>query len=90
MEPKLASWSWGSIQRVYEVLGAQLKDYQGIANRFGLELPVDLKPGALLPMADDKAEFVARWYLGVNRINMHIVALDDEIARRNKLIGVFG
>lgn len=88
----LKSWSWQDIQAVYEVLGHQLRDYKDTADRFELKLPMRLKPGAVLPLDGDpqRAEFVGRWYLGVNRLNMQIDALDYEISRRNKLIGVMG
>lgn len=87
-QKSLNSWSWKSIHDVYAILGRQLKEYERVARAVGLKLPVLVKPGELIEMPMDKATFVARWYLDVNRINRQIQCLDKEIARRNKLVGV--
>lgn len=89
--PTLSSWSWANIQAIYQVLGLQLRDYQDIAERFELHLPIEVEPGDVIPLTDlDKQDFVSRWYMGVRQINAQLKALDDEIRRRQQLIGVMG
>lgn len=86
----LGNWSWQDIQRVYRILGTQLEGYADIAGRFEIQLPLKPKPGEIIRYANGEEKFVSSFYAGVCRINAHLAVLDDEIARRNKLIGVMG
>jgi hypothetical protein len=88
--PSPMSWSWQSIQAVYQVLGHQLDDYKDIADRFEIHLPIDPTPGAMVPIPVGAEDFIHHWYNGVVRINGQLKVLDQEIARRNELIGVMG
>lgn len=84
------SWSWQNIQAVYQILGRQLNEYKEIADRFEMDLPLKPRPGEIIQYADGSTDFIHHFYAGVSRINEHLRALDQEIARRNKLIGVMG
>lgn len=87
----LQSWSWQDIQSVYAILGQQLREYKDTADRFEIKLPIRVKPDQIIPYGGPiQANFIERWYLGVNRLVMQLDALDYEIARRNNLIGVMG
>lgn len=91
--PPLARWSWQEIIKVYRHFGEQLKEYQRLKPVFGVDDEIDLtpRPGMIIPVASfEQALAVGRWLQDVSRINDQIKALDQEIARRNKMIGVMG
>lgn len=90
MEQLLIKWSWQEIFAVYKIYGDQLIEYKRIAETFDLELPVRIKPGELIGYSDEKVAFIDRWLGDVIKVNRYIDVLDQEIARRNKLIGVMG
>lgn len=91
----LGSWSWNDIQRVYRALGVVLRHYEDAADRFELKLPMDKPLGQIIMIEKDfydpqRTDFIRRWYLGVTRTNKQLNALDQEIKRRNGLIGIMG
>lgn len=86
----LLTWSWQDIFRLYKIYGIQLQEYKDIADRFEIDLPIEPKPGVLIRYASGEERFVSGFYAGVVRINGHLKVLDDEIRRRNELIGVMG
>lgn len=88
LKHSLANWNIQEIQGVYKIYGNMLKEYEGIANRLGIELPVKIEPGQILAINSQRAEIVSRMYLDVKRLNTQLAALDREIARRNVLVGV--
>lgn len=98
MQNKLGNWKWQEIHAMYKVYGEQLREYADTAERFEIAIPMDKElrefattPGALIPTRDlQHADFVNRWFRDVKRIVGQLKALDREIARRNKLIGVMG
>lgn len=85
MNPTLAKWSWQDIQKVYATLGAQYTEFNRIKATFGLE---ELKLNINYP--DLKNIFIIRALRDIKRLDLQIAALDKEIARRNKLLGVMG
>lgn len=87
---KLQSWSWQDITRCYRIFGIQLQEYKDIADRFEIPLPLEVKPGEIIRYSDGEERFVSGFYAGVSRINGHLKVLDDEIKRRDSLIGVMG
>lgn len=78
----LHSWSWGSIQDVYAILGKQLKNHEAYRNRCNIPQNIDIN------FSDHDNTFIIRFWRDVNRIDAHLQMLDTEIARRNNLIGV--
>lgn len=87
MSNRLAKYSIQQLQAIYTVFGNELKEYEDVAKRIGLKLPLN---GALPFTHPGEEEVCARWYLGVNEINRKIKTLDREISRRNNLVGVLG
>jgi hypothetical protein len=83
MRGNLQSWSWGDITRIYAILGGMLEQYNGVHQR--IKVP---KPN--IKYSDHENIFFLRFWGDVRRINEQLQALDAEIARRNRLIGVIG
>lgn len=83
MRGNLQSWSWKDIQSIYKILGRQLAEYNGIHQRVGV-------PKAHIELNDESNTFILRFWSDVKRLNEQINCLDQEIARRNNLIGVIG
>lgn len=79
----LASWSWKDIQDVYTSIGLVLQSYQLIGMRIEI-------PQAHIDRTDEENTFILRWHTDIKRCDAQLAALDAEIARRNKLLGVMG
>ena len=80
--PKLSSWSWKSIYDVYAILGKQMGEHEAIKKRCNIPSSIQIY------FSDHDNVFILRFWQEVNRIEAQPRALDKEIARRNKLVGV--
>lgn len=80
----LQSWSWKEIQDVYKIYGSQLKEYEAIYKRMGVPRHVDIN----LPDGDNV--FILRFWSDIKKLDLYLGLLDQEIARRNSLVGVMG
>jgi hypothetical protein len=85
----LMHWSWQDIHKAYQVQAKLLNEYADAARRCGFTFPV---PMGVVTAYQDPGErlFIEMVYVGVQPIERRLRALDAEIARRNKLIGVMG
>jgi len=95
--PDIRSASWQAIFMQYAFYGHLLEDYSDIAERFELQLPLQKNepprtmPGDVVTVADaGYYTFVNTIIREVKQINNHILVLEEEIVRRNQLIGVMG
>lgn len=83
MRGNLQSWSWKDIQHIYQIIGSQMNEYSGIHQRIGVPKPN-------VKNSDQENIFFIRFWRDVSRLEEQLSALDREISRRNKLIGVVG
>ena len=83
MRGNLQSWSWGDIQHIYSILGSMMNEYAGIHQRIGVPKPN-------VKYCDCENIFFIRFWRDVKRLEEQLKCLDQEISRRNKLIGVIG
>jgi len=79
----LSAWSWKDISDIYGVLGQVLDSYKRISQRIEV-------PPPHIDYSDEENTFLMRWYSDIKRVDAQINALDQEIKRRNNLIGVIG
>ena len=84
MRGNLQSWSWRDIQAIYKIIGSQLQEYYAHSVRCGIPKTIDID------FSDENNIFIIRFHQDVDRLGDQIDALDQEIARRNNLIGVMG
>jgi hypothetical protein len=61
-----------------------LKEYEGVRQRMGIPRTMDIELG------EHDNIFIARFWEAVQVTNAQLYVMDQEIARRNKLIGVMG
>lgn len=80
--PFVYGWSYQKITRAYKILGKQLQEYEGVRDRIEIPSAMDID------YTDQDNIFIARFWREVHEVNDSLVALDQEIARRNKLVGV--
>lgn len=81
--PKLSSWSWGKIQKTYLILGIYLQEYKNVKERVAI-------PAPNIKFNDQENIFLIRFNNEIRRVDAMLQLLDNEIARRNSLIGVMG
>ena len=84
MENNLQSWSWHDITSIYRILGRQLKEYAGYKQRCHIPDSINID------YPDNENVFVLWFQRDVQRLDEQVAALDQEISRRNNLIGVLG
>lgn len=77
----LEAWSWKEIINLYKLYGEMLIEFERLEK--SINPP---KPHILFD--DELNAFLMKFWGDVNQINRNVEALDREIARRNKLIGV--
>lgn len=77
----LSSWSWQEIVSLYKVYGQMIEERLELQRRI-------VFPQARIDFDDPTNVFLMRWHVDIMKICRNIDALDTEIARRNKLIGV--
>ena len=84
MEGNLASWSWRDIIAVYRALGKQLQKHYEYSVRCNIPKTIDIN------YSDENNMFIIRFHQDVDKVNFQVEALDAEILRRNRLVGVMG
>jgi hypothetical protein len=81
-QKSLSSWSWKNIQSVYAILGKQLQEHESVRQRCSIPRQINIH------FSDSDNSLILRFWRDVNRVEAQLQALDKEIARRNKLVGV--
>ncbi len=74
----LKSRSWQELYRAYRVIGEDLKAYE----RVNLPETIDIY------FPDEANVFILNCHQHIDRLDAQLSALDEEIARRNKLVCV--
>lgn len=79
----LANWTWGALINVMSVYSKQLKEIQRLSNSVGIErLEIDID------YPDLKNIFILRALRDVKRLDQQVAVVQQEIARRQSLVGV--